>query len=172
MLPVVVNSNDSETGYLSRGIADMLSARLERSGEIAIVRLEDGSTDQETAVEAASEVNASFVVFGSYTQFGDGASLDLRCAPVDGVREEGARRVFIQAGSPGEIIPKLDDLSDKVARYIERGAPPRAVAERGSKPAAAPPADDTVAELRERIRALEQAVFDADVEIAAPAESN
>ncbi|MFP8879009.1 MAG: hypothetical protein VCE43_05835 [Myxococcota bacterium] len=159
MLPVVVNSNDSETGYLSRGIADMLSARLERSGEIAIVRLEDGSTDQETAVEAASEVNASFVVFGSYTQFGDGASLDLRCAPVDGVREEGARRVFIQAGSPGEIIPKLDDLSVRVTRYLVGAAVSAPPVSENSTRAATKPATQSTGDLQRRVAELERVIF-------------
>ncbi|NQZ99771.1 MAG: hypothetical protein HRU01_24985 [Myxococcales bacterium] len=178
LLPVAVHTSNTDTGYLSSGIADMLSSRLERSSRVSVRRVSDperATTDLPTALRLAREVDADFVLFGSFTQFGAGASLDIRCAPVpigpDG-DADAARRIFIQSGTLEEIIPKLDDLSDKVARYIERGAPPRAVAERGSEPAAAPPADDTVAELRERIRALEQAVFDADVEIAAPAESN
>jgi len=159
MLPVVVNSNSGETEYLSQGIADMLSARLERTGEIAIVRLEKGTTDRKVAIEAASAADASFVVFGSYTQFGDGASLDLRCAPVDAADEDGARRVFIQAGTPADIIPKLDDLSVRVASYLV-GASVSAAPPTDTPVAAAPkPATQSNSDLERRVAELERVIF-------------
>lgn len=128
LLPVVVNSNSGDTEYLASGLADMLSARLEQSGEIAIVRLDEGTTDRDAAIGAAKKANAAFAVYGSYTQFGDGASLDLRCASV-AMDDESPRRVFIQAGTPSEIIPQLEELSQRVARYMI-----------GASVAAAPPA--------------------------------
>ncbi len=159
MLPVIVNSDSGETEYLSRGIADMLSARLERSGEISIVRLDEGSTDPDFAVKAATEIGASFVVFGSYTQFGDGASLDIRCAPVDGAREEGSRRVFIQAGSPGEIIPKLDDLSVSMASYLVGAAVSAPPALETPTLAVGKTSPQSVADLQRRVAELERVIF-------------
>ena len=52
MLPIAVNSNLEETEYLSQGLADMLSARIEQSGEIVIVRSGEASSDRAAAVEA------------------------------------------------------------------------------------------------------------------------
>ena len=159
LLPVVVNSSNGETEYLSRGIADMLSARLERSGEIEIVRLETGSTDRETAVEAASKVKASFVVFGSYTQFGDGASLDIHCAPVDGTREDDSRRVFIQAGTPADIIPKLDDLSVRMANYLVGAAVSAPPVLESPMRAVGKPSTQSISDLERRVAELERVIF-------------
>lgn len=160
MLPVVVNSNDGETDYLSRGIADMLSARLERNGDISVVRLDAGSTDRDHAIEAAAEIDASFVVYGSYTQFGDGASLDIRCAPVDvTVPDEQSRRVFIQAGSPGEIIPKLDDLALKMASYLVGAAVSAPPVPTSSAPPAGKSSNKTIADLQRRVAELERVIF-------------
>jgi hypothetical protein len=159
MLPVVVNSNSSETDYLSSGIADMLSARLERTGEISIVRLDAGTTDSAKAVEAASKVEASFVVYGSYTQFGDGASLDIRCAPVDVAASDGSRRVFIQAGSPGEIIPKLDDLSVSMASYLVGAAVSSPPVLEYPTPSANNSSQQAVADLQRRVADLERVIF-------------
>lgn len=159
MLPVVVNSNTGETEYLSSGIADMLSARLEQTGEIAIVRLDTGSTDRDAAVKAASEVNASFVVFGSYTQFGDGASLDVRCAQVDGTDKDGTRRVFIQAGTPGDIIPKLDDLSLRMTRYLVGASVSAPPPSDGPPSPAVKSAPQPSGDLERRVAELERVIF-------------
>ncbi len=39
MLPIVVHTADTQPGYLSSGLIEMLSSRLERSGEIRVVRI-------------------------------------------------------------------------------------------------------------------------------------
>ena len=105
MLPVSVNSSLSETGHLSAGLADMVAARLEQNGQIVIIRLDAPATSREEAIAAGKKAGAEYVLFGSYTQFGDGASLDLRCAPVIGGETDEPRRVFIQAGSASEAAP-------------------------------------------------------------------
>jgi hypothetical protein len=161
MLPIAVNSSLSETDYLSTGLADMLAARLEQSGQIAIIRLDESARDRAAAIQAGKKAGVEFVLFGSYTQFGDGASLDLRCVEVAGDNSDKPRRVFIQAGSPGEIIPKLGDMSESVTRYLVGAAvstklPPAANA---TAPAAAP----EFTELQQRIEALERVVFSAPV---------
>ena len=40
LVPIVVHSSAVEPHYLSNGLAEMLSARLEKSGEISVVRVE------------------------------------------------------------------------------------------------------------------------------------
>jgi len=113
------------------------------------------TTDAEAARAAGRELGADWVVFGSFTRFGDGASLDVRCAEVAAPAEEGARSIFVQAGRVGDIIPQLDGLAEKVARFVDSGGQARPdVAAAG--PAAAPGAE--VESLREELRGLRDRV--------------
>ena len=57
-------------------------------------------------------------MFGAFTQFGAGASLDVQCAAVKADADARPRRIFVQSGTLGEIIPKLDDLAAKIARFM------------------------------------------------------
>ena len=84
LLPVVVHASDQQDD-LRKGLGDMLAARLNQQRGISIVRLDDpaqATTDLGKAVAAAGAAGAQYVVFGSFTRFGDGASLDLECAKV------------------------------------------------------------------------------------------
>jgi TolB-like protein len=155
LLPVVVHSAAPDPSYLANGLADMLAARLEQLGGMRIVRDEDGAstTRLPQALERAGAMNADFVVFGSFTQFGDGASLDMQCARVHAPDPGAARTLFVQAGAIGEIIPKLDDLADKVAYYVLGDAAGKAAVE-GRKRDRAPLRD-----LIGRVDALERAVY-------------
>ena len=121
ILPVVVHTAAPDPSYVSRGIADMLSARLEQLGGLEILRVDDpaaATTRLGPALEQGRRVGADYVLYGSFTQFGDGASLDIQCAPVAPVGSGPDRSIFIQSGSVGEIIPKLDRLADMIARYV------------------------------------------------------
>jgi TolB-like protein len=161
LLPVVVHSAASDSEYVSRGLADMLSARIEQHGRLEVVRKEDptlATTDLERALEAAQAERADFVLFGSFTQFGDGASLDLQCAPVAG-GAEAPRHIFIQSGTMGEIIPRLDELADKLDRYVGGDAASEGVASGAGAEPGAVPNGDALAELQRRLEVLEQAVF-------------
>jgi len=172
ILPVVVHSPTPDPGYVSSGLSDMLSARLEQLGGVDVVRADDASlatTRVDEAIQAAKAMDGDYVLFGSFTQFGDGASLDIQCAPVKAGAP--ARNIFVQSGTMGEIIPKLDELADKVARYIRGEIPPRAGALPSTNGAAtAKELDD----LHRRLEALERAVFppvaDATAEASPAAE--
>src|SRR5262245_24954384 len=156
ILPVVVHSASPNPSYLSDGLADMLAARLEQLGGMRVVRDDGGeaaTTRLDQAVARGGALKADYVVFGSFTQFGDGASLDLQCAPVQGPDPAAARTLFVQSGAIGEIIPKLDDVADKVAYYVlGETAAKSAVGERTRNAA---PLKDLVG----RIDALERAVY-------------
>jgi hypothetical protein len=161
--PIQVNSAQSETEYLSTGLADMIVARLEQTGQIAIRRLSDGVSDRESAIEAGKAESAEFVIYGSYTQFGDGASLDLNCVSVLETDEDAPRRVFIQAGSLGEIIPQLDDFSERISRHLV-GAPVAAPAEEATS-AQTPSGSSlpSLLDLQQRIEALESILQSAPI---------
>jgi hypothetical protein len=175
ILPVVVHRAASESGYVSAGVADMLSARLEQVGGISVVRVENAkaaTTDRETARRTADRLGGDYVLYGAFTQFGEGASLDIHGASVRGASagDAAARRVFIQSGTIGEIIPKLDMLVDKIVVFLREGG--AAVTTHAPAPAGAssPQESDggagdaeTIRELRERVEALERAVYQAAI---------
>lgn len=164
ILPVVVHSGAADPTYVSRGLSDMLSARLEQHGGLDVVRVDDpalATSRLPRALEVGRDAGGDYVLFGSFTQFGDGASLDVQCAPLGGGGEP--RSIFIQSGTMGEIIPKLDELADKVARHL--GAPipapggaPGAVAD-SSNGSGSAPTEAEIEDLRQRLEALERAVF-------------
>lgn len=174
ILPIVVHSTD-EHEYLQQGMAEMLTSRMRLLPQVSVVRVEDtatATTDATEARESARAVNADYVLFGSFTRFGEGASLDVECARVDGGGD--VRRVFVQSGTLGEIIPKLDGLAQKIARFAQSdGADLPAV---GSGPGGpdAPAGDGVdagrVDALERRLEALERVVLPAGAEGSTPVE--
>jgi len=166
LLPVVVHSIE-QTDYLQRGISDMLGTRLEQNAALSVVRVQDAAKatlDPEVARRAAQAAGAAFAVFGSFTQFGEGASLDLRCVSVQGGGADDARSIFVQSGSIGEIIPRLDEVADRVARYVvspAAAAPPVAAGPGAIAPRtpAAPARQGEVDALRSRVERLESVLY-------------
>ncbi len=166
LMPVKVHSAQESSDYLSDGLAEMLSARLERSGQMRVMRVRGAAPeDLGAAVSSARDAGADYVLYGTFTQFGEGASLDVRCAPVAEGRpaEAAPRQVFVQSGSLGEIIPKLDAMADRIGRYVEEGprAPaPAAAATAGAAAGSVQAASGAdLEQLLERIDALERAVY-------------
>jgi len=157
LLPVVVHSSESP-GYLRRGISDMLMARFHQSADFELIQIEDpakATTDFDEAVEAGRAAGADFVLFGSFTRFGEGASLDMHAASTETAGdEENLREIFVHSGAIGEVIPDLDDLVGKVARFAVEDYEPGGTA--GASAAAPEPA--TRAELTLRVQSLEAAV--------------
>ncbi len=151
VLPVVVHSLE-DVEYLRAGLADMLVSRLGRDARLAVIRVSDpaaATRDVEAARERARAEGAEWVVYGSFSHFGGGASLDLECVPVG----EGDRRsVFAEATALGEIIPKLEPVAEKIARHVLNGVEP-------GTPGSATEAE--VEALRRRVEVLERALAEA-----------
>lgn len=165
LLPIVVHSAE-DPEYLRAGLSDMLASRFERLGSIELVRGEvdgRGTTDAEKARALARKAGADYVLYGSFTRFGKGASLDVQCAPLGSgpaAEREPLREIFVHSGSIGEIIPDLDELAGKVSRFVRgeqvaTGAP-AALGERGTGPAGGASAD--LQDLRARVEVLEAAI--------------
>jgi hypothetical protein len=164
ILPIVVHSAASDSSYVSRGITDMISSRLEQTGKVQVDRVDDpnaATTVLGKALDLGKARGGDYLIFGAFTQFGDGASLDVHCLPLD-VKNEAeaaaARRIFISSGAMGDIIPKLDEIVDRLALYTKVA---RADAQPGAPTAAAPSAAQAEAmrDLTRRLEALEKAVF-------------
>jgi len=162
ILPIVVHSTE-ERDFLRLGLSDMLASRVGREQGVAVIRLDDpalATTDPATAQAAAKAAGAEWALFGSFTRFGDGASLDVRCVPVAGQTDD-PKSVFVQAGTLGDIIPRLDNLAKRVAHHVTAGASAR----RAASTAAGGDVGDALSELdalRGRIEALEREVFTKD----------
>ncbi len=120
LLPMVVHSNE-DPEYLRQGLSDMLRARFTKESVVEVIPVEDSdraTTDLEKALEVARSVGAEYVVFGSFTRFGQGASLDVQtAATAAGPDGETLREIFVHSGSIGAVIPDLDDLVGKVTRF-------------------------------------------------------
>ena len=165
ILPIVVHSADDPT-YLRKGLADMLASRIEQAGGFELIRIEDvalATTRLSEAIETASDVGAEFVLFGSFTRFGEGASLDLRAASAaeDGVAAE--RTIFTQSGTLSGIIPQLDDVSSKIVQYVTTHDPATPAVSAGPVEAAtAAVPNSELQSLRERIERLEQVIYGRD----------
>jgi TolB-like protein len=162
LLPIVVHSNDSRE-YLQQGLSDMLVSRLGRDTRLGVIKVEDpgkATTAIDKAREAGRAESAEFVVFGSFTRFGEGASLDLSVAKVAG--DATARQIFAHSDSLGGIIPMLDGVAEKTALYVVEGAPSGPAVAAGPAGAASSSTaggEGEVQELRRRVEALEHIVF-------------
>ena len=160
LLPILVHSAEDPT-YLREGLGDMLTARLERIGALVLVDPDpnmQGTTQLSRARELARRAGADYVLFGSFTRFGQGASLDVQCAPAVGGREQGPlREIFVHSGSIGDIIPDLDELAGKVSRFAHGEAVSSSPA--GTRGAVAVSARDYQA-LMSRVTALEKNLAD------------
>ena len=169
LLPVVVHSSE-DPQYLRDGLADMLGARLDQAGVFRVLRVEesDSSTTRlRDAIEAGRAAGADFVLFGSFTRFGQGASLDMQCASLArGDDREPLREIFVHSGSIGDVIPDLDDLVGKVARFAVPDYETRAVS--AGPPATRPAASGAASSraLEQRLEALEETVADLSSRLA------
>jgi TolB-like protein len=160
LLPVVVHTSEGRD-YLQKGMTDMLVSRLGRDPRLAVVPVQDASaatTDIEAARKVGLANDAEFVVFGSFTRFGEGASLDLSCASVrDAAREP--RRIYVHASTMAALIPLLDGVADRTSFAVLGSASPGAGVAAG--PAATPDANAVeVQEQQRRVESLEGAAPD------------
>jgi len=155
LVPVVVHSAE-DPAYLRAGLSDMLVSRLEQAGIFQVVRVSDearATTNLDEALETGREAGAAFVLFGSFTRFGQGASLDMQAASTEGTAEiEPLREIFVHSGSIGDVIPDLDELVGKVSRFAISDYDDRAASGATPSDRARPSVD----KLRRRVEALER----------------
>jgi outer membrane protein insertion porin family len=168
VLPVVIHSLE-ESSYLRAGISEMLSSRLSQQPGVSAVRVDDAgaaTSELSAARDVGRAAGAEWVLFGSFTRFGEGASLDLRCVPVDSDAPVSGRSVFVHAGALADLIPRLDSVVERIGAHVRAG-----VANANAPVAPAPAAQDVMAELetlKARVSALE-AQRTATVAAPAPA---
>lgn len=167
ILPIVVHST-TDREYLRSGLADMLASRLGREKGVAIIKLDDpdqATTDVAAAQAAGRAAGASWVLYGSFTRFGEGASLDIRCVQVDGEDTGHPHSVFVQSGTLGDIIPRLDNLAKRVAHHVTSGRsalPSVSASKTDAAAASLAEVMDEIEALRGRIKVLEGMVLESE----------
>jgi hypothetical protein len=176
ILPIVVHSADDPT-FLRQGLADMIASRVDQLGVFDVTRVDDletATTSLQEAVKTGRAGEVDFVLFGSFTRFGTGASLDMQCVSTRMDFEgDPLREIFVHSGSIGEVIPDLDDLVGKVGRFAIHGFAAK------NDLASGTPVDGTSqqqsdSDLTARVEALEKALAELQsttatvVEVAQP----
>ena len=150
IIPFDINAQQ-QFDFLREGTYDMLSTRMAIEGKTVLVdrreleeQLATGTEqteqiDEAQALRIASELQATYLLVGSLTLFGDTVSTDARFIDVG---KQKSLVVFSQTGSKhGDIIDHLDLFSDRVKQQVF-GMQPTTV--QRVKPAVKPP--DTVAQ--------------------------
>ena len=154
LLPLVVHSGEGRE-YLQQGMTDMLVSRLGRDRSLAVIPIDEAAaatTDVAAARKVGQSNDAAYVVFGSLTRFGEGASVDLSVASAADDGSE-PRTLYVHAGTMGALIPLLDGAAERIAGVVH-----------GGRDGIAPEPDDVggagaLQELRRRVEVLERAVL-------------
>jgi len=120
VIPFAVYAEKDLT-FLQKGIVDMLTSRLSRPGEVAVLGREvteealkdvQGPLNPEKAAGIGQELGADHVLYGSLTVFGESVSVDAKMIDVSGGREP--LSFFTQSSSFGEVIPAVDRFAAEI----------------------------------------------------------
>lgn len=124
IIPFDVNAQQ-KFDFLREGTYDMLSTRMAIEGKTVLVdrmKIEEqlasvsGPMDEAQALRIAAELQATYLLYGSLTLFGDTVSTDARFIDVG---QQKSLVVFSQTGSDhGDIIDHLDLFSDQVKQEV------------------------------------------------------
>jgi TolB-like protein len=126
LLPFKINS-DKDLTFLKDGIFDMLTSRLSKEGQVAVLSREKvaeavkaeaatGTINEAKAREIGTRLNADFVLFGSLTVLGENVSIDAKMVDVSGAKP--TMTFFEQGQDLGAVITSIDgmaaDINDKM----------------------------------------------------------
>lgn len=150
VLPFSVHSADN-IEYVRQGIADMLSSRISASDQIEVVRKD---SVQEALKKYASKdltgddvsaigrtLKSDYVVWGSITKFGSSVSVDSKLFDVEAGRSDVS--VSSQSQSLDDIIPKMNDFSQRIIGHIVGQAPSPAAPVSAAAPVAPAPSRES-----------------------------
>ncbi|MDP3939256.1 MAG: outer membrane protein assembly factor BamA [Deltaproteobacteria bacterium] len=138
ILPFEVSEPERMT-YLQEAAMDLLSSRLEQHGGIQVIQkflvLEAvgdaaGKALAEQRVQGVGQqLQADYVVLGSITKAGSSYSLDVKVWSVATASTAG--RVYSLARGDDAIVPRIQEVADKVASIV--AAPPPSAPEPGKE---------------------------------------
>lgn len=146
VLPFSLHSADN-IEYVRQGIGDMLISRISASDKIEVTRKE---VVQDVLKKAGSkelslldvqnigkQLKSDYVVWGSITKIGGSISIDGKLVDIAGGKSDVG--IFSQSQTLDEVIPKINDFSQRIVQHILGAAPQIAPAPAAVAPAVAPP---------------------------------
>lgn len=149
ILPFALNSAEN-IEYVRQGINDMLISRISGADKIDVTRKEvvsgilkkAGGKELSLAdvQDIGRQLNSDYVVWGSITKIGKSISIDGKLIDITGGKSDVG--IVSQSQTLDEVIPKINDFSQRIVRHISGGAvdqtPPAAVSAAPAVGAAAP----------------------------------
>ena len=75
-----------------------------------------GPIDETRALEIGKNLGADYVIFGSLTMAGAGASIDLRVADLG--KKQAGEKFFTETKGMDEVIPRMNDLIEDLNEKI------------------------------------------------------
>ncbi|MEN6431396.1 MAG: FG-GAP-like repeat-containing protein [Smithella sp.] len=143
VLPFTINSAEN-IDYIKQGIEEMLASRISVPNKINVIN-KNIVTDElkkskikgitETDVyNLGKKLNSDYVVWGSITKIGSSISIDGKL--VDVLNNKADVGIFSQSKTLDDVIPKINDFSERVIQNI-LGTTPPSVAPSVSAPAPA-----------------------------------
>lgn len=124
IVPFKINA-DRDMNYLRDGVADMLSSRLHKAGEVEVLSRQTvekalppapAAMTEESARELARRTGADFVLFGSLTALGNSLSMDAKMVDASGARP--TMSFFEQSEDAGGIITKINAMAADINREM------------------------------------------------------
>ena len=126
VLPFTLNSADKTDDYMKKGISEMLSSRISVQNKIEVTdkdlvlaELKKSNLKEITLSDVyklGNKFNSDYVVYGSITKIGNSLSIDGKL--VDIVASKSDIGIFTQSQNFDEVIPKINDFSQRIVQYI------------------------------------------------------
>jgi len=145
VLPFTVHSADN-IDYVRQGISDMLTSRIAAQGKISVAGKDQvqeaiqGKAAKEWTIEELSalgkKLNVDYVVWGSITKIGSSLSIDGKLVEMATARSTVG--IFTQTQGLDEVIPKINDFSQRIVQHIT-GTLPADFSAAAASPASPPP---------------------------------
>jgi len=147
VLPFALHSAEN-IEYVRQGIGDMLISRISASDKLEVTRRETvqdvlkkfGSKDLNLldVQNIGRQLKSDYVVWGSITKIGSSISIDGKLVDIAGGKSDVG--IFSQSQTLDEVIPKINDFSQRIIQHILGAAPQAAPAPAKTAPAVAAPA--------------------------------
>jgi len=145
VLPFTLNSSEN-IEYVRQGIMDMLITRTSVSNKIDVTAKDviqeelKKSNIKEIALpdvyNIGKKLKSDYVVWGSITKIGNSISVDGKLVDINTARSDVG--FFTQSPNLDEVIPKINDFSQRIVQHVLGGTPPASAL--SAAPSAATPA--------------------------------
>lgn len=146
VLPFALHSAEN-IEYVRQGINDMLTSRISGSDKIEVTRKDvvqdvlkkTGEKELNLAdvQSIGQQLKSDYVVWGSITKIGKSISIDGKLIDITGGKSDVG--IFSQSQTLDEVIPKINDFSQRIVQHITGAAPQEAMPVASAIPAIAPP---------------------------------